>query len=120
MTKGWEGALFAPQHHLNNLVAFVDYNKKQLDGYTKDICDLGDLRKKFEDFGWNALECDGHDTEALTAAIRQAKTETDRPSMVIMDTVKGKGCSFAQDVLFNHHMTFTKEQVDQALAALGC
>lgn len=116
----WEGALFAPQHHLNNLVAFVDYNKKQLDGYTKDICDLGDLRKKFEDFGWNALECDGHDTEALTAAIRQAKTETDRPSMVIMDTVKGKGCSFAQDVLFNHHMTFTKEQVDQALAALGC
>lgn len=114
----WEGALFAPQHGLGNLVAFVDYNKKQLDGYTKDICDLGDLRKKFEDFGWNAMECDGNDVGELVAAIERAHGERKKPAMIIMHTTKGKGCSFAEDVLYNHHMTFTKEQADEAIAAL--
>lgn len=113
----WEGALFAPQHGVNNLIAFVDYNRQQLDGYTKDICDMGDIRKKFEDFGWESMECNGHDVDELVKTIEQAKKST-KPVMVVLNTVKGKDCTFAENILYNHHMTFTKEDVDKALAAL--
>ncbi len=114
----WEGALFAPQHKLDHLIAFVDYNKKQLDGFTRDICDLGDLARKFQDFGWYAQQVDGNDVEALLKAIETAKASRGRPSMIVMDTIKGKDCTFAEDVYYNHHMTFTQEQAAQAIAAL--
>ncbi|MGI6153326.1 MAG: transketolase [Christensenellaceae bacterium] len=116
----WEGALFAPQHKVTNLIAFVDYNKKQLDGYTKDVLDLGDVRQKFEDFGWFAQSIDGHDVDAIVDAIAKAKAQSDKPSMIVLNTVKGKGCRFAEEPLYNHHMTFTKDQVDEALKELGC
>lgn len=112
----WEGALFAAQQKISNLIAFVDYNHQQLDGYTDDICALGDLRKKFEEFGWFAQECDGHDVEAIDTCIQNASDE--KPNMIILQTKKGKGCTFAEGVLFNHHMTFTKEQADEAIEAL--
>jgi len=114
----WEGALFAAQHKLDNLIAFIDCNKKQLDGYTEDILDLGDLRQKFCDFGWNALECDGNDVEALAEVINEAQLEQEKPTMVILNTIKGKGCTFAEEVLYNHHMMFTEDQVNEALEAL--
>lgn len=114
----WEGALYAPQHKLSRLIAFVDYNKQQLDGYTKDILDLGDLRQKFDDFGWYALEVDGHNTEAIYDAISLGKQQDERPTMIILHTQKGKGCSFAEGILYNHHMTFTKEQCEQAIECL--
>lgn len=115
----WEGALFAAQQKVSNLITFVDYNKKQLDGYTKDVCEMGDLKQKFEDFGWYAKECDGHDHQAIIDAIEDAKKNAkDRPSMIVLNTEKGHGCSFAEDVLYNHHMTFTKEQVDEAVKRL--
>lgn len=115
----WEGALYAPQHKLNNLIAFVDYNKQQLDGYTKDICDLGDLRQKFDDFGWYALDIDGNDTDSIYHAVELAKSQTCKPTMIILNTKKGKGCNFAEGVLYNHHMTFTKEQCICAIEELG-
>ena len=74
----WEGALYAPQHKLSHLIAFLDYNHQQLDGYTKDICDLGDMRQKFQDFGWYALEVDGHDVDAIYDAIALAKHQQGR------------------------------------------
>ncbi|MFV0364166.1 MAG: transketolase [Suipraeoptans sp.] len=114
----WEGALYAPQHKLDHLIAFIDMNKQQLDGYTKDILDLGDLRKKFEDFGWNALQVDGHDVDAIYAAIESAKDQSGKPSMIVLDTSKGYGCNFAEGVLYNHHMTFTKEQCEDAITCL--
>ena len=67
----WEGALWAHQQKLDHLIAFIDRNEKQLDGYTLDVCDVGDLRQKFEDFGWDAQEVDGHDIEAMKAAIKK-------------------------------------------------
>lgn len=112
----WEGALFAAQQRLSNLIAFVDYNHQQLDGYTDDICALGDLRKKFAEFGWYAQECDGHDVEAIERCVRGVSDE--KPNMIILQTKKGKGCTFAEGVLFNHHMTFTKEQAAEAIEAL--
>lgn len=119
----WEGALYAPQHKLSHLIAFIDCNRQQLDGYTKDICDLGDLRQKFQDFGWYALEVDGHDVASIDHAISLAKAQQEKPSMIVLDTVKGKGCTFAEGILYNHHMKFTKEQCDKAIEALleeGC
>lgn len=114
----WEGALFAAQQRLDHLIAFIDYNKKQLDGYTADICDIGDVRKKFEDFGWDARDCDGHDTEAIAEAIAAAKETAGKPHVIVLHTVKGKGCSFAEGVLYNHHMKFKPEDYHAAQAAL--
>jgi transketolase len=114
----WEGALFAPQHKLDHLIAFVDNNGKQLDGYCKDICDMGDLRQKFEDFGWYAQDVDGHDIQAIIDAVGRAKKASGKPSMIILHTEKGKGCTFTEGVFYNHHVKFTKEQADEAIAAL--
>jgi len=115
----WEGALFAGFHKLPNLIAFTDYNKQQLDGFTKDILDLGDLAKKWEQFGWFVQECDGHDIAALDAAIEKAQAEKERASMIVMHTIKGKGCNFAEGVEKNHSMAFDMEKAKEAIAALG-
>ncbi|MDO4942819.1 MAG: transketolase [Lachnospiraceae bacterium] len=114
----WEGALFAAQQKLDHVIAFIDYNKKQLDGYVSDICDLGDVRKKFEDFGWDAQECDGHDVEAIKDAIEKAKKVKGHPHMIVLNTIKGKDCSFAEKVLYNHHMKFTEEDYQNAINTL--
>lgn len=114
----WEGALFAAQQNLSHLIGFIDYNKKQLDGYISDICELGDLAQKFRDFGWDAIECDGNSVESLIAAIELAKTNKTKPHMIIMNTIKGKGCSFAEDVLYNHHMKFDQKQKKEAVESL--
>ena len=114
----WEGALNAHQQKLDHLIAFVDCNQKQLDGYTKDVCDLGDLRGKFEAFGWDAQTVDGHDHAAITAAIERAKQVPGKPHMIVLQTEKGKGCTFAEGVLYNHHIKFTQAQYQQAIEAL--
>lgn len=115
----WEAAMFAAHYRLDNLIAFTDSNKLQIDGATKDVMNLADLRAKWEAFGWHALQVEGHDFQALESAILQAKSCQGRPSMIIMDTVKGKGCSFCEGLATNHNMTITREQADQAIAALG-
>lgn len=115
----WEGVLFAAHHKVSNLVAFVDYNKQQLDGYTCNICDLGDLARKFADFGWFAQDIDGHDVDAIIAAIDKAKAQSDKPAAIILNTIKGKDASFAEGILGNHHMVVTKETIDAAIAKLS-
>ena len=92
----------------------IDKNEKQLDGYTKDICNVGDLAKKFEQFDWYAQDVDGHDVMAIAEAIENAKKQNEKPSVIVLHTVKGKDCTFAEDVFYNHHMTFTQEQLDEA------
>jgi len=115
----WEGALFASYRKLSNLVAFTDYNKQQLDGFSKDILDLGDLAAKWATFGWFTQEVDGHDIAALDAAIEKALAQKDKPSMIVMHTIKGKGCNFAEGVEKNHSMAFDMEKAKEAIAALG-
>ena len=66
-----EAILYANQRKLDNVVVLYDYNKKQLDGYTKDVCDMGDVKAKFESFGWNSYEIDGHDIEAIDDALKR-------------------------------------------------
>ena len=114
----WEGAMAAAHFKLNNLIAFTDYNKMQIDGYTKDIMDIGEVDDKWRSFGWFVVRVDGHNYEALDAAIELAKCQTDRPSMIVMDTIKGKGCNFAEARLDNHNMTFDYEKAKSAIKAL--
>ena len=111
----WEGILFAAHHNVSNLIAFVDYNKQQLDGYTSEIMNLGDLAAKFASFGWHACDVDGHDISAIYNAIVEAKTQHQCPSVIVLDTVKGKSCSFAEAVLDNHNMFFSDEMIDRAI-----
>ena len=102
----WEMALSAAQQKLDNLIAFIDYNRGQLDGYTKDINDLGDLKAKFESFRWFTQEVDGSDVKAIYEAIEKAKEVKGKPSAIILNTIKGKGCSFAEGIEKNHSMIF--------------
>lgn len=103
-------ALYAAHRRLHNLTAFVDRNGKQLDGYVDEIMPLGDLEAKFSAFGWNAVTVDGHDVEALYHAIVRIEEETDRPSVVIMNT--GKGAAFVEREKYNHHLTVSKEEAE--------
>jgi transketolase len=117
--QNWEAAMTASMLKLNKLIAFTDYNKMQIDGYTKNIMSIDDPVEKWSSFGWNTLRIDGHDFEALDKAIDEARLSGDQPSMIIMDTIKGKGCSFAEGVLTNHNMVFSYEQAKEAIKALG-
>ncbi|MDR2068552.1 MAG: transketolase [Spirochaetaceae bacterium] len=114
----WEGALFAAAQGLSNIIAFTDYNKQQLDGYTKDILDLGDLSAKWAAFGWYTQEVDGHDLEALDEAVEKALAQKKAPAMIIMNTIKGKGCFFAEGIEKNHSMAFNLEKAREAIAVL--
>ena len=111
----WEGAMFAAHNKLGGLIAFVDWNKQQLDGFTRDVLDLGDIGEKFKAFGWHTQTVDGHDPGRIKAAIIEAKKVTDKPSMIILDTIKGNGCDFAEGIAGNHHMTFTQEKIEKAI-----
>jgi len=113
----WEGAMFAAHNKLGNLIAFIDWNKQQLDGYTKDILDMGDIAEKFKAFGWHTQTVPGHDPGAIKSAVADAKSEASLPSAIILDTVKGHGCNFAEGVTGNHHMNFSKEQMEKAIDA---
>jgi len=115
----WEAALFAGNRKLSRLIAFTDYNKQQLDGFTKEIADLGDIEGKWRSFGWHVLRCDGHDIAALSDAIDKGRAQNGAPTMIIMDTIKGKGCSFAEGLVSNHNMNYTMEQARAAIAELG-
>jgi transketolase len=114
----WEATLYAAQKRLSSLITFVDYNHQQLDGYTRDINDLGDLKSKFECFGWHAQEIDGHDYSQIFNAVEKAWGEKDRPSVIVMNTIKGKGCTYAEGVLKNHHMVVTEDNTREALECL--
>jgi transketolase len=115
----WEAAMFAAAKGLTNITAFTDYNKQQLDGYVKDILDLGDLPAKWKAFGWFTQEVDGHDIEALDNAIEATAAQKEKPSMIIMHTIKGKGCSFAEGIEKNHSMVFNMDKAQEAIAALN-
>ena len=114
----WEGAGFAAHYGLGNLIAFVDYNKKQLDGLVEDICKPFDIQSKFESFGWHGQTVKGYDVEEIYNAINIAKKEKERPSMIVLDTVKGKGCSFAEFEDFNHYMVINYEMAEEAIKVI--
>lgn len=115
----WEAAMYAAHKKLDNLIAFTDYNRLQIDGTTDEINSLDDLPAKWEGFGWHVQRINGHDHAAIYEAIENAKKVTGKPSMIILDTIKGKGVSFVENAApANHNMPITKEQLETALQEL--
>jgi transketolase len=114
----WEAAMAAAHWRLNRLIAFTDYNKMQIDGYVHEVMNVEDLNAKWVAFGWFVQRVDGHDLAALDGAIVRAKAEPLRPSMIVMDTVKGKGAFFAENRVESHNMKYDYETALEAIRRL--
>lgn len=115
----WEAALTAAQFRLNNLIAFTDNNGMQIDGNTRDIVGIEPVADKWKAFGWNVTAIDGHDIAAIYNAIAEAKKSMDKPTMIVLNTIKGKGVSFIEAMgAKNHSMPVSEEQRIKALEEL--
>jgi transketolase len=115
----WEAAMAASNFKLDNLTAFLDWNKIQATGRTEDIFSIPALDAKWRAFGWDVLTVDGHDVAAIAGGIEQARAVRGRPALVILDTVKGKGVSFAEDVATYHNGIFDETRFTQAMQELA-
>ncbi len=115
----WEAAMFGAFHKMDNVVAIVDYNRIQLDGFVKNIMELEPLADKWRSFGWHVIEVDGHDLAALDAAWNEAKATKEKPTCVIAHTVKGKGVSFMENNPKYHGVAPSKEEMELALKELA-
>lgn len=114
----WEAAMFAAHHGLENLVAIVDDNGLQIDGACSEVMCLGQIARKFAAFGWDTVEVDGHDVEALHGALTAARTHTGAPTVLVAKTIKGKGVSFMEDDAGWHGKAPSPEERERALAEL--
>lgn len=114
----WEALLFANQQKLDHLIAFVDYNKKQLDGTLESVCSLGNIGEKFKAFGWDVQEVAGDNVEAIYDAIQEAKKIQGKPSIIILDTIKGHGCKYAEGLTNCHHIVISQEVYEKEAARL--
>jgi transketolase len=114
----WEGAMFANKYNLNNVIAFVDRNYLQTDGNSEDIMPLDPLKPKWEAFGWTTYEIDGHNMEQIVKAVQLAD-EDDRPSMIIANTIKGKGVCFMENEVGWHGGVPSEEDANRALTELA-
>ena len=115
----WEAALFAPHHHLDNLIAIVDFNKIQSFGTTKEVLDLDPLADKWKAFGWEVKEIDGHDLSQIRSILQSIPFKQGRPSCVVAHTVKGKGVSFMENQLAWHYRCPDDKHLCLALRELG-
>jgi transketolase len=116
----WEAAMCAAHHRLDNLCAIIDYNKLQSDDRNDAIIRLEPLAAKWRSFDWAVAEIDGHDIKAILAALRRATATSGRPTVVIANTVKGKGVPFMENIPHWHgSVKLTQAQAQSALAALG-
>lgn len=115
----WEAAMAAAAYKVNRLVGIVDNNRLQATGPIRERMDSGDLAEKWRAFGWNVLEIDGHDMRQIVNALDMADVPTDRPTVIIAHTVKGKGASFAENVPSFHNGMLTQERYDTLMQELA-
>lgn len=114
----WEAAMSASKNKLDNLCAIVDYNTLQIDGNVEEVAGLIDIKEKFESFGFNVIEVNGHDIEALIHSFNSAKHQKDMPSVIIAHTIKGKGVSFMEGKAEWHGKAPNQEQYEEAINEL--
>ena len=115
----WEAAMAASHYKLDNLCAILDYNHLQIDGNIDDVISPEPFASKFEAFGWNVLDVNGHDFDQLRYAFNQAKQTVDKPTIIIAHTIKGKGVSFMENNYAWHGAAPNQEQYEQAMKELG-
>ena len=111
----WEAAMLAAHYRLDNLVAFVDHNRLQIDGPIAEILSPEPIGDKWRAFGWEVQEINGHDLGEIIAALDRAREVKGRPSLILANTVKGKGCSFMENRVEWHGTAPSKEQMEKAL-----
>ena len=114
----WEAILFASHHKLNNLTAIIDYNKIQSLASTEETLGLEPFAEKFQAFGWNVVEADGHDHDVLKAALDQINLGMTRPSVLICHTTKGKGVSFMENSVLWHYRSPQGDEYETARTEL--
>jgi transketolase len=115
----WEAAMAANHYKVDNLCAILDRNQLQIDGPTEKIMSLEPVFPKFKAFGWHVVEVNGHDFKELLRAFHEAETYKGKPTIIIANTVKGKGVSFMEGSLKFHGKAPTTEEMEQALTELG-
>lgn len=117
--QNWEAAMAASHYKLGNLIAFVDWNKRQVDGYVENIMDLGDIEEKFKAFGWYAVTVDGKNPAAIEDAIVKAmERQNDRPAAIVLDGVKGAGVPEFEGMFDNHFFNLDEKLADQVIEEL--
>ena len=115
----WEAAMLAASTKTDNLIAFIDYNKWQATGRSKEIMALEPLKQKWESFGWDAYEINGNDLESIYYTIKSAISNTGKPKIIIANTIKGKGVSFMEDDNNWHYRIPNEEEVIKSKMELG-
>ena len=115
----WESFMSAPKFKVDNLTAIIDWNKVQLDGTTDQIMPTGDITAKFKAFGWNVIECDGHNIKELCDAYDKAAKTKGVPTVICAHTIKGKGVSFMEGKNGWHGKAIDDESYAKAMAELG-
>lgn len=113
----WEAAMTASHYNLNNVIAFLDYNKLQIDGSNDEVMKVAPVKEKFEAFGWHVEEIDGHNFKEINESIDNAKRQN-KPTIIVANTVKGKGVSFMENQYAWHGKAPNKEQYETAIAEL--
>ena len=111
----WEAAMAASRYKLDSITAILDRNRIQATGPTKEIFDIPNIAEKWRAFGWNVLSVDGHDVGAILDILDEAAAKKGAPTVIVADTIKGKGISFAENLAAFHNAAMTQEQYDQAL-----
>jgi transketolase len=114
----WEGAMAAAHFKVDNLVAIVDNNGLQIDGWNRDVMNLDPFNRKWQAFGWHVIEVNGHDLSQLSLALEQAKLVKGQPTVIIAHTIKGKGVSFMENNVDFHGKAPNAEEVEIALKEL--
>lgn len=114
----WEAVMFANKYKLKNLIAVVDRNKIEVDGETEDVMPVGSLKDKYLAFGWKVLEIDGHNFEEIIGAFEEAKKSSNKPTLIIANTILGKGIFFMENQVEWHSHTINKDEMEKALEEL--
>jgi transketolase len=114
----WEAAMAACRYGVDNLTGIVDRNRIQASGPTSEIFEIPGIEEKWRSFGWNVLTIDGHDVAEVIRALEAADEFKGRPTVIVADTIKGKGISFAENSAAFHNAALTEEQHRQAVSEL--
>ena len=115
----WEAAMAASKYKLDNLIVILDHNKVQLDGTIDEIMPLGDINAKWESFGWKVIETNGHNVRDISNALEEAKRAKGKPTIIIAETVKGKGISFMEGKNIWHGKPIDDEHFNIAMKELS-
>jgi transketolase len=114
----WEAAMTSAHHNLDNVCAIVDNNGLQIDGRVEEVKSLGSIPEKWEGFGWNVVEIDGHDMAAILEAFQKASSIKGQPTIIVAHTIKGKGVSFMENMVDYHGVAPTEDECARALAEM--